>query len=64
MREKCERCKCVQPDGYRHLKVRDCFIALAAARGQCDEDHEATMAAIRRTFDQWETADSRTKRDS
>ena len=64
MREKCEKCKCVQPEEYKHLTARDCLIALAAARGQCDEDHEATVAAIRRTFGQWVIADSRTKRDS
>lgn len=64
METRCKECGCLEPENDEHMKTRDCLIALAAARGQVEEDRKTAVNAMREGFKEWtgkETTASETK---
>ena len=53
METRCKECSCLEPENHKHSGARDCLIALAAARGQIEEDRKTAVNAIREGFKEW-----------
>ena len=53
METRCKECGCLEPENDEHMGTRDCLVALAAARGQVEEDRKTAVNAIREGFKEW-----------